>query len=62
MSKVNILTPKDVCEMFDIGKNQAYALMNSEGFPSIRLNRKIYVEEDALREWLDSIRGRKYAF
>lgn len=57
----NLLTPntdmvlydvKDVQRIFKIGQNAAYALMRSDGFPAIRLNRKLLVEQNALRNWL----------
>lgn len=46
--------------IFDIGKNQAYALMHSAGFPSITIGNRIYVEQEHLRKWIDTYSGRKY--
>ena len=59
---IRLLTPKDIQEIFKIGKNQAYALMHSAGFPTITLNTKLYVEESALKEWVEKYKGRKYIF
>ncbi len=55
-----LLTPKDIQCIFSIGKNQAYALMHSAGFPSITINNRIYVTQENLKKWLDTYTGRKY--
>ena len=55
-----LLTPKDIQCIFSIGKNQAYALMHSSGFPSITINNRIYVTQENLKKWLDTYTGRKY--
>lgn len=55
-----LLTPKDIQCIFSIGKNQAYALMHSAGFPSITINHRIYVTQENLKKWLDTYTGRKY--
>lgn len=60
MSEIKLLTSKDIQVIFDIGKNQAYALMHSAGFPSIIVGSRIYVEEERLRKWLETYSGRKY--
>lgn len=55
-----LLTVKDIQEVFSFGKNQAYALMHSDGFPTIHINNRMYVEESALRQWIKTYSGRKY--
>lgn len=55
-----LLTPKEIQCIFSIGKNQAYALMHSTGFPSITINNRIYVTQENLKKWLDTYTGRKY--
>lgn len=62
METVKILTPKDIQCMFSIGKNQAYALMNSAGFPSVKLNNRLFVTEEAMSSWLATYKGRQYLF
>ncbi len=52
------LTVTDLCGILKIGKNQAYALMNSKAFPSYRIGNKLYVTDDALAEWLKKIQGK----
>lgn len=61
-SDIKLLTAKDIQGIFHIGINQAYGLMQSEAFPSIRLNRRLYVEEGKLKEWLNTYAGRSYVF
>jgi predicted DNA-binding transcriptional regulator AlpA len=61
MAQLNkMLTVKDIQSIFGMGKNQAYALMNSSGFPSFRINDRIYVSEDALNEWVKTYIGKTY--
>lgn len=60
--EMTLLSPSDIMTLFNIGKNNAYALMNSESFPSIRINRKIYVEKRKLKKWLDTYEGRSYEY
>jgi len=55
---IKVLTTKDVGAILKIGKNQAYALMNSSAFPSYRLGGRLYVTQDALEEWLQKIRNK----
>lgn len=55
-----LLTPKDIQSIFSVGRNQAYALMHSAGFPSITINNRLYVEPAKLQKWLDTYTGRTY--
>ena len=55
-----LLTPKDIQSIFSIGRNQAYALMHSAGFPTITINSRLYVEPTKLQKWLDTYAGRTY--
>ena len=38
-----MLTVKDIQAIFKCGKNQAHEIVHAEGFPSIRIGRKLYV-------------------
>ncbi len=55
-----LLTAKDIQDIFSMGKNQAYALMHSAGFPSITVGNRLYVEESHLKKWIDTYSGRRY--
>ena len=54
-----IYTTNDIQRIFKCGKQQAYQLMNTNGFPSIRLNTKLIVEKSALEHWLKINRGKQ---
>ena len=55
-----LLTPKDIQVIFSVGRNQAYSLMHSAGFPTITINNRLYVEQEKLKKWLDTYTGRQY--
>ena len=55
-----LLTPKDIQVIFSLGRNQAYALMHSAGFPTITINNRLYVDPEKLKRWLDTYTGRTY--
>ena len=57
-----LLTPNEVKDVLHIGINQTRKLMKTPGFPSIRLNSKIYVTEDNLKKWLEDYRGKTFHF
>lgn len=47
-----LLTVKDLQELLKIGRDTAYALMHSAGFPSIRIGGRYYVNKEELTKWL----------
>lgn len=57
-----VYTVEDIQKIFGIGKTCAYRLMNSEGFPSIALNKRLYVEKELLLQWLRSNAGKVYTY
>ena len=61
MEGMMLLSARDLSEMFQLKKDVAYALMKSVTFPSIRINRRIYVERKKLQEWLDTPTGNSIA-
>ena len=46
------LTVAEMREYLGIGRATAYELVNSDGFPSFRIGRKILINVDALQEWM----------
>lgn len=54
-----LYTPQDIQKIFTCGKNQAYQLIHSSGFPKIQINRKIYVPKDKLEKWININTGKK---
>lgn len=58
--EVVLYTVKDLEEIFKIGQTQAYALMHSDCFPSIRVNRRIYVGAKQLEKWIETYTGKQF--
>ena len=54
-------TVKDIQNIFRCSLSQAYELVNANGFPAIKVGRKILVEKKALENWLDKSRGKRIA-
>lgn len=52
-----LLTVKDLINLLNVGRDTAYALMHSKGFPSMKIGGRYYVARDELQKWLD-----KYAY
>lgn len=57
-----LYTPKDIQNIFKCGKNQAYQLIHSNGFPIIQINNKILVPKDRLEKWINGNVGKKVQF
>ena len=49
----NLLTVKEVQKKLKLGKNNTYKLISLDGFPKIRIGKKILIPEDKLEEYLD---------
>lgn len=58
---ITVYTPDEVQKIFKLGRTQTYNLMNSEGFPTLRVNRKMYVEDEALRVWMKNYTGKTFS-
>ena len=41
-----------LCDYLGIGRATAYELVNSEGFPSFRIGKRILINVEALQEWI----------
>ena len=46
------ITVPELAETLNIGRNAAYDLCNAEGFPCIRIGKRIVVPIEPLKEWL----------
>lgn len=55
-----LLTYKDIQFIFGVGKNRAYELMNSSGFPTLRIGERMYVSREALRKWIATYTNKTY--
>lgn len=56
-----LLQVKDLQKDLKIGRDTAYALMHSEGFPSMKLGGRYYVEQEELKKWLQRYAYKHYA-
>lgn len=45
-------TVDELAQALSIGRNQAYNLCHEQGFPSIRIGKRLIIPVDSLREWL----------
>ena len=52
----------DIQRIFGIGRTKAYQLMDSSGFPSFRLNRRVLVSREKLEEWIRKTSGKTYVY
>ena len=53
-----LYTPKDLQRILGIGKNLAYKLIQTRGFPSININGHYYVPKTKLIKWLETNSGK----
>ena len=60
-SGLKILTVKELGQVLHIGRDNAYALIKSNGFPSTCIGSRYVVTERALDEWLQQYEHKKYA-
>lgn len=56
-----LLTYRDLQQILAVGKNRAYELLHSKGFPAVRIGGRYYVKESALNGWLDTYAGRSFS-
>ncbi len=52
MEEKRTLTVSEMMVVLSVGRKKAYQLVNSEGFPSFRIGRKILVNRDGLFAWI----------
>ncbi len=52
----------DIRRIFNLGRTRAYQLMTSDGFPSFRLNRRLYVSKDKLETWIMQNSGKTFHY
>ena len=54
MSEKDVImyTINDIQKIFQCGKNQAYSIIHANGFPKIKIGKRLLVEKRALEKWL----------
>ena len=56
-----LLQVKDLQKILGIGRDKCYTLMRSKNFPSVQIQKTLYVSRTALYDWLKNDKVRKYA-
>ncbi len=59
--ELKILTARELGQALHIGRDKAYALIKSSGFPSTCIGKRYIVTEKALKEWLQQYEHKRYA-
>lgn len=57
---MEVYTVKEIQSILKVGRNVAYALMSSKGFPSYKINERYYVTDESLNKWLHSLEGKEF--
>ena len=60
--KIILYNVDDIQAIFKLGRTKAYALMSSNGFPSFRINSRLYVEARKLSAWIDKRAGKTFNY
>ncbi len=55
-----LLTAKDIQIILSMSKDKSYELLNSKGFPALRIGKRIYVKRSKLNEWINMYSGKAY--
>lgn len=55
-----LLTAKDIQYRIGCGKNTAYKLIHSAGFPSLKIGGRFYVRRSDFDNWICLYTGREY--
>lgn len=59
-NNINVITTEKLRHILGIGRDRAYALMRSPGFPSTKLGKTYFITNDKLNKWLETYAGREY--
>jgi predicted DNA-binding transcriptional regulator AlpA len=60
MENKKLITVKEFIEEYGIGTNKAYEIVNSKGFPVIRLGKKILIIRNKIDEWFNDNIGERF--
>ena len=53
-----LYTKKDIQNIFQLGRDKTYQLMNSRGFSTIKIGKTSYVPKDKLEKWINGNVGK----
>lgn len=57
-----IFTVSDIQHILSLGKTRAYELMRSDGFPSFKLNNRIYVTKLNFERWVEKHTNKTFRY
>ena len=60
MENKKIITVKEFCEEYNVGVNKGYELINREGFPMLRIGRKILIIRSRVDSWFEEQIGKTF--
>lgn len=49
------LTVNDMMSIYGISRSTAYKLVNTDGFPAIRIGKSIRIDQDSLKHYLNEM-------
>ncbi|MBQ7895432.1 MAG: helix-turn-helix domain-containing protein [Oscillospiraceae bacterium] len=49
----NVLSAEQLAQVLGISRAGAYQLLHSEGFPTLRIGKRMLVPRDKLAEWIE---------
>ena len=55
-----MLTIEDVQKILNIKKTKAYQLVNTPGFPALRIDSMVRIPEDKLEDWIKHYTGKTF--
>lgn len=55
-----VYAPKDVSRMLGIGRDKAYALFKSKGFPATKIGKTYFIIPEKFEKWLNDSAGKEY--
>lgn len=58
--EIKILKVNDLKNILGIGRDKAYALMNSDAFPSTKVGKTCFVTKNNFETWLDQYAGKEF--
>lgn len=60
MGYVGLMNYRGLMEYLGCGKTRAYQLLKSSCFPTIKINKNMYVTKDAVDRWLLTYEGKQF--
>ena len=57
-----VYTVKDIQQILSLGKTRAYELMRSDGFPSFKLNSRLYVTKQNFEKGINTRTNKNFRY